>query len=237
MPWKECHVVDERLRFIARLLDGENMARLCAEFGISRKTGYTIRDRCRRAVRSLRGLSLSRSANMTLNSIKTPARLSGDKHWHSAEAEPHISPGRAALSFIRHRRPPVWVRTESVDRYQGLLLPIEGGVPPHSLNQSVRELRRSATVWRCVWEPLGTEHLDSNLKQDSNVVSRPRVDLNRKAGPETLAETPVSCPLGGSRCPFATEGEAILGGRERCQVNRRLAAGGCQRHCTEQQTQ
>ena len=26
MPWKECHVVDERLRFIARLLDGEKMA-------------------------------------------------------------------------------------------------------------------------------------------------------------------------------------------------------------------
>ena len=23
MPWKECHVVDERVRFIARLLDGE----------------------------------------------------------------------------------------------------------------------------------------------------------------------------------------------------------------------
>ena len=33
MPWKECHVVDERLRFIARLRDGEKMARLCAEFG------------------------------------------------------------------------------------------------------------------------------------------------------------------------------------------------------------
>ena len=26
MPWKECHVVDERLRFVARLLDGEKMA-------------------------------------------------------------------------------------------------------------------------------------------------------------------------------------------------------------------
>jgi hypothetical protein len=25
MPWKECHVVDERLRFVARLLDGEKM--------------------------------------------------------------------------------------------------------------------------------------------------------------------------------------------------------------------
>ena len=45
MPWKECHVMDERLRFVARLLDGEKMARLCAEFGISRKTGYKIFDR------------------------------------------------------------------------------------------------------------------------------------------------------------------------------------------------
>ena len=27
MPWKECHVEDERLRFVARLLDGEKMAR------------------------------------------------------------------------------------------------------------------------------------------------------------------------------------------------------------------
>jgi putative transposase len=42
MPWKECHVVDERLRFVARLLDGEKMAALCEEFGISRKTGYKI---------------------------------------------------------------------------------------------------------------------------------------------------------------------------------------------------
>ena len=32
MPWKECHVVEERLRFIARLLDGEKMAGLCREF-------------------------------------------------------------------------------------------------------------------------------------------------------------------------------------------------------------
>jgi len=38
-------VVEERLRFIARLLDGEKMAQLCAEFGISRKTGYKIFDR------------------------------------------------------------------------------------------------------------------------------------------------------------------------------------------------
>lgn len=45
MPWKECHVEDERLRFIARLLDGESMTTVCAAFGISRKTGYKIYDR------------------------------------------------------------------------------------------------------------------------------------------------------------------------------------------------
>jgi putative transposase len=45
MPWKECHVVDERLRFVARRLEGEKMAPLCAEFGISRKTGYKIFER------------------------------------------------------------------------------------------------------------------------------------------------------------------------------------------------
>ncbi len=45
MPWKECNVVEERIRFIGRLLDGEKMALLCREFGISRKTGYKIFNR------------------------------------------------------------------------------------------------------------------------------------------------------------------------------------------------
>lgn len=34
--------MDERLRFVARLLDGDSMTDVCAEFGISRKTGYKI---------------------------------------------------------------------------------------------------------------------------------------------------------------------------------------------------
>ena len=42
MPWKECKPMDEKLKFVARLLDGEKMACLCREFGISRKTGYKI---------------------------------------------------------------------------------------------------------------------------------------------------------------------------------------------------
>src|SRR5712672_3769821 len=42
MPWKESSVMEERLRFVARLLEGEPMSELCREFGISRKTGYKI---------------------------------------------------------------------------------------------------------------------------------------------------------------------------------------------------
>lgn len=45
MPWKESSVMDERLRFVARLLEGEPMTDVCRDFGISRKTGYKIFDR------------------------------------------------------------------------------------------------------------------------------------------------------------------------------------------------
>src|SRR5579871_1712069 len=45
MPWRKCSVMDERMRFVIRLKDGESMASLCREFNISRKTGYKILER------------------------------------------------------------------------------------------------------------------------------------------------------------------------------------------------
>ncbi len=42
MPWKECNKMDEKLKFVAKLLEGESMSSLCRKFGISRKTGYKI---------------------------------------------------------------------------------------------------------------------------------------------------------------------------------------------------
>lgn len=42
MPWKESHVLDERMKFVGRLLAGEKMAPLCREFGVSRVTGHKI---------------------------------------------------------------------------------------------------------------------------------------------------------------------------------------------------
>lgn len=40
MPWKASFIMDEKMKFIGRLLQGEKMAELCRELGISRKTGY-----------------------------------------------------------------------------------------------------------------------------------------------------------------------------------------------------
>ena len=37
--------MDERLRFVAKLLEGEAMSDVCRDFGISRKTGYKIFNR------------------------------------------------------------------------------------------------------------------------------------------------------------------------------------------------
>ena len=45
MPWKETSVMDERMKFIGRLLSGEKMSPLCREFGISRVTGHKIWNR------------------------------------------------------------------------------------------------------------------------------------------------------------------------------------------------
>ena len=55
MPWKESVVMDERMKFIGRLLQGEKMAELCRESGISRKTGYKFWHRYKDV--GLRGLT------------------------------------------------------------------------------------------------------------------------------------------------------------------------------------
>jgi transposase len=55
--------MEERLRFVARLLDGEAMTVVCREFGISRKTGYKIFDRYKQ--QGLEAPSGSRIASIT----------------------------------------------------------------------------------------------------------------------------------------------------------------------------
>lgn len=43
----ETSVMEDRLRFVARLLDGEPKSEVCRAFGVSRKTGYKLFERDR----------------------------------------------------------------------------------------------------------------------------------------------------------------------------------------------
>ena len=64
--------MDERLKFIARLLDGEQIAGLCREFGISRKTGYKILTRYNQT--GLEGLT-DRSRRPYRHANQLPAQI------------------------------------------------------------------------------------------------------------------------------------------------------------------
>lgn len=44
MPWRNS-VMDDKVRFIKQLLDGEQMSKVCRDFNISRKTGYKFWNR------------------------------------------------------------------------------------------------------------------------------------------------------------------------------------------------
>jgi transposase InsO family protein len=86
MPWKASSVMEERLRFVARLLDGEAMTDVCREFGISRKTGYKIFDRYKEhglealSDRSRRPVRYANQLPQQLESLIV--RLKGEKpHW------------------------------------------------------------------------------------------------------------------------------------------------------------
>src|SRR5438094_3123388 len=87
MPWKERSVVEERMRFVLRLKDGESMASLCREFGISRVTGYKIYERYKEC--GLEGLT-DRARTPYRYANKLPAQLE-------------------AMIVSMHREKPTWV--------------------------------------------------------------------------------------------------------------------------------
>src|SRR6266498_791996 len=86
MPWKASSVMEERLRFVARLLDGEAMTDVCRDFGVSRKTGYKIFDRYKEhglAALSDRSRRPVRYANQLPQQVESLiVRLKAEKpHW------------------------------------------------------------------------------------------------------------------------------------------------------------
>src|SRR5437870_12267080 len=114
MPWNASSVMDERLCFVARLLDGEAMTDVCRDFGVSRKTGYKIFDRDKEhglAALTDRSRRPVRYANQLPQPIETLiVRLKGEKpHWGARKisellvrrlvGDVRVPPGAASMRF------------------------------------------------------------------------------------------------------------------------------------------
>jgi len=90
MPWKESCKMDERMKFIVRLQEGEKMSHLCAEFGISRQTGHKFLNRYRKE--GTEGLKDKRRAPLRKAHLRDPNierviwKLKEKKsHWGAAK--------------------------------------------------------------------------------------------------------------------------------------------------------
>jgi len=75
--------MNERMRFVLRLEDGEKMAQLCREFGISRKTGYKIYDRYKEC--GIYGLA---------DRIQRPYRYGKPSQFHGHHPQNFMEKGR-----------------------------------------------------------------------------------------------------------------------------------------------
>ena len=99
MPWRASSVMEERLRFVARLLDGEAMTDVCQDFGISRKTGYKIFDRYKEhglSALSDRSRRPVRYANQLPQQIESLINLAQAQQATLGRAQNPRTPGQAA---------------------------------------------------------------------------------------------------------------------------------------------
>jgi transposase len=128
MPWKECSTMDERVLFVAKVLEGHSMASVCREFGISRKTGHKIfnrykdmgidglQDRSRRPCRQANQLPFQ--VEQTILSIKREypnwgaakireklSRVSLSPQWGAVAALPRPNRLSAVCRSGSHLRP------------------------------------------------------------------------------------------------------------------------------------
>jgi transposase InsO family protein len=145
MPWKESSVMDERMRFVIRLKDGESMASLCREFGISRKTGYKIFERYEEC--GLEGLSDRtrrpfRYANQLPEQIEAAivAAKREKRHWGARKIRerllrrlPHAVrvPACSTIHAVLDRHGLVTHPVRSRTRTQGT--PLSEGLQPNDL--------------------------------------------------------------------------------------------------------
>ena len=137
--------MEERLRFIARLLDGEAMSEVCRQFGISRKTGYKIYERYKE--HGLEALSdRSRRPVRYANQLPAPietmiVRFKQEKpHWGARKIRELLVrrlagdvriPARSTIHAVLHRHGLVKVPGRPRQRAQGT--PLSPGAEPNDL--------------------------------------------------------------------------------------------------------
>ena len=145
MPWKECSVMDERLRFVAKLLDGESMTDVCREFGISRKTGYKVfqrykdsgvealSDRSRRPVRYANQLPSQIESHIVTLKRQKP-------HWGARKIRELLVrrldgdiriPAKSTIHAVLHRHGLVQAIRRPRQRARGT--PLSPGIAPNDL--------------------------------------------------------------------------------------------------------
>src|SRR6266496_3175010 len=145
MPWKASSVMEERLRFVARLLDGEAMTDVCREFGISRKTGYKVFDRYKEhglAALSDRSRRPVRYANQLPSQLETLiVRLKSDKpHWGARKIRELLVrrlagdvrvPAKSTIHAVLDRHG--LVKRSGGPRHRARGTPLSGGVAANDL--------------------------------------------------------------------------------------------------------
>ena len=145
MPWKASSVMEERLRFVGRLLDGEAMTDVCRDFGISRKTGYKIFDRYKEhglealTDRSRRPVRYANQLPQQLENLIV--RLKGEKpHWGARKIRELLLrrlngdvrlPAKSTIHAVLDRHGLVKRATGRRHRAQGT--PLSPGAAPNDL--------------------------------------------------------------------------------------------------------
>ncbi len=193
MPWRECSKMDERLRFVARLLEGEKMAELCREFDISRKTGYKIFTRYKDV--GLEGLSdrsrrLYRQANRLPFQVET--LILGLKREHPSWGAPKIRE-KLKRRFSDIRPPAISTVHAVLDR---------NGLVSHGASNAprVRSLLRCYPCHRYKTLPMCPERCMPSNQPHIVALAIPHAGDHERSGPAArpgayIRQLSGSCPL------------------------------------------
>ena len=137
--------MDERLRFVAQLLDGEAMSEVCRAFGISRKTGYKIFERYKEhglealTDRSRRPVRYANQLPRQIESLIVAAKR--DKpHWGARKIRELLVrrldgdirvPAKSTIHAVLHRHG--LVKIPGRPRHRATGTPLSTGAAPNDL--------------------------------------------------------------------------------------------------------